>query len=163
MTPAARARLSSAVSRGADAMQNFTSPLAQVFKPLAVHENMPETINPATGPAGPVAVSYGPASRRRVSSMHSTQWRHPESLVHHTQANALKRFSPKSSPVEQSALSESPDHARVVSPLTERKPSLDTEYVGSDWTSRMDQMEKRQQRIEDLLIQLSKDIRKLET
>jgi hypothetical protein len=143
-------------------MHNFTSPLAQVFKPLAVHDNMPETIDPATGPTGPISVSYGAASRRRVSSMQSVQWRHPESLINQAQANALKKFP---SPIERSALSESPGHIQEESPLIERKPPMDTAGNGdvgvAEWTRRMDQIEKRQQRIEDLLVQLTKDIRKL--
>jgi hypothetical protein len=44
---------------GIDAVQNFTSPLTQVFLPLVVDDNVPETTKPSTGPIG---VSYGPAS-----------------------------------------------------------------------------------------------------
>ncbi|KAF8239383.1 receptor-activated Ca2+-permeable cation channel [Tricholoma matsutake] len=165
MSPTPRARLSSAVSRGIDTAQNFASPLAQVFKPLVVHDNSPETISPAAGPTGPIVISYGPASRRRVSSMQSLQRRHPESLINQAQANVLKRLPPMSSPVEQSALSESPDHIREESPLTERKSLMDTMVTddagGADWKRRMDRMEKRQERIEDLLVQLTKDIQKL--
>lgn len=165
MSPTPRARLSSAVSRGIDTAQNFASPLAQVFKPLVVHDNSPESISPAAGPTGPIVISYGPASRRRVSSMQSLQRRHPESLINQAQANVLKRLPPMSSPVEQSALSESPDHIREESPLTERKSLMDTMVTddagGADWKRRMDRMEKRQERIEDLLVQLTKDIQKL--
>lgn len=164
MGPAPRARLSSAVSRGVDAVHTFTSPLAQVFQPLVVHDNAPDTVSSTNGPTGPIAVSYGPASRRRLSSMQSMQLRHPESLINQAQVNVSKKFPPKSSPIEQSALWQRPDRAHGESLLTERKPlidSMETNDVGvSEWTRRMERMEKRQERIEELLVQLTKDIRK---
>jgi len=164
MAPAPRTRLNSAVGRGVDAMQSLPSPLAQVFQPLVVDDNMPETINSAAGPAGPISISYGPASRRRVSSMQSMkQWRHPESLINQAQANAMKKFPPKSSPVDQSALSESPGEGD--SPLTEQKPPMDTAETANvgvpEWIKRIERMEKQQERIENLLVQIIKDIHKL--
>jgi hypothetical protein len=96
--------------------------------------------------------------------MQSMQWRHPESLINQAQANVVKKFPLKSSPVEQSALWESPGYVRGESPLTERKHLLDTvetSDVGvAEWTRQMERMEKRQERIEDLLVQLTKDIQK---
>ena len=153
---APRGRLSSAVSRGVDAAHTFTSPLAQVFKPLVVLDNALDAVSP-----GPITVSYGPASRRRVSSIHSTQGlRHPDSLINQAQANASKKLPPQCSPIEQSALWQSPDRTHGESPSTERKPpisSAETDDVGvSEWTRRMERMEKRQERIEDMLIQLTK-------
>ena len=61
--------------------QNFTSPLAQIFQPLVVDDDLMEeddNASEASSPPqnmgvhfpSPPGVSYGPASRRRLSSMH---------------------------------------------------------------------------------------------
>ncbi|KAH9840257.1 uncharacterized protein C8Q71DRAFT_483332 [Rhodofomes roseus] len=61
--PLPRHRLNSLVTRGLDNVQSVASPLAQVFQPFVVEdENDPEQ-------EGGALVSYGPASRRRLSSM----------------------------------------------------------------------------------------------
>ena len=92
--------------------------------------------------------------------MHSTQWRHPESLSNQSHAIVSKRFTPKSSPAEHSALSESLEHVRGGTPLTESKsPMTVSGPDDTEWSSRMDRMEKRQERIESLLIQLTKNVR----
>jgi len=158
MPASARARLGSVVPKSIDAVQTLTSPLAQVFQPLVVDDNVPETTKPSTGP---ISISYGPATRRRVSSMQSTRPRYPESL-NQAQTNAMKRFPPKPSPAEQSVLMQNLEE-RGESPSMERK---DTAETGNDvgiinWMRRMEQMETRQERIESLLIQMAKDIRKL--
>jgi len=78
------------------------------------------------------------------------------------QTNAMKRFPPKPSPAEQSVLMQNLEE-RGESPSMERKDMAET---GNDvgiinWMRRMEQMETRQERIESLLIQMAKDIRKL--
>jgi hypothetical protein len=98
--------------------------------------------------------------------MQSMQLRHPESLLNHAQTNAMKRFPPKSSPIEQSVLVQNLEEVREGPPSMERKPPMNTAETGNDigitdWMRRMEQMEKRQERIESLLVQMSKDIRKL--
>ncbi|KAH9913920.1 uncharacterized protein B0H18DRAFT_887613, partial [Fomitopsis serialis] len=64
--PLPRNRLNSIVTRGLDNVQSLASPLAQVFQPLIMDQE-----NEAEQPAqdGGAQVSYGPASRRRLSSM----------------------------------------------------------------------------------------------
>ncbi|KAH9907662.1 uncharacterized protein B0H18DRAFT_1131545 [Fomitopsis serialis] len=64
--PLPRNRLNSIVTRGLDTAQSLASPLAQVFQPLIMDQEN-ETEQPAQD--GGALVSYGPASRRRLSSM----------------------------------------------------------------------------------------------
>ncbi|KAJ7760568.1 receptor-activated Ca2+-permeable cation channel [Mycena metata] len=78
--PVPRTRVASLMNRGAEVAHTFTSPLAQIFQPLVVDDGgIPEDEVPnhsgSAAPPPPVAappagVSYGPAYRRRLSSMH---------------------------------------------------------------------------------------------
>jgi len=155
--PTPRTRLGSAGKHAPEAMHSFTSPLAQVFQPLVVDDGLPENTNTPPGPS----ISYGPASRRRVSSLQSVQRRHPESLTTQAQVNAMKKFTQRSTPVEQSILSEGPDqHSHDDLLKTEAKIPLDShEREPSDWERRLEEMEKRQERIETLLVQIAEDVR----
>lgn len=62
-----RARVNSIMNRGLEAAQSFTSPLAQIFQPLVVDDDTAIQEEPQD-PSQPL-VSFGPASRRRLSSM----------------------------------------------------------------------------------------------
>jgi len=75
--------------RGAEAAHTFVSPLAQIFQPLVVDDDIiPEeeplnsnnsnmTTHGMSSSPPPAGVSYGPASRRRLSSMQSMHRRNP--------------------------------------------------------------------------------------
>ncbi|KAI0343039.1 hypothetical protein BDW22DRAFT_1316922, partial [Trametopsis cervina] len=76
--PLPRTRLASLVTRVADGLQNAPSPLAQVFQPLIMHEEQADAAPPdghngpqlaGNTPPGATGISYGPATRRRLSSM----------------------------------------------------------------------------------------------
>src|ERR1700683_3600430 len=65
-----RQRIVSMFNGGAEAVQTFTSPLAQIFQPLMVDDDIREDAETSPSHLGiPSGVSYGPASRRRHSVM----------------------------------------------------------------------------------------------
>lgn len=76
----ARARVNSVLARGLDLAQSVSSPLAQIFQPLIVdddfisgddqHSSEAATSGPSGNGMGAGQISYGPATRRRLSSMH---------------------------------------------------------------------------------------------
>ncbi|KAI0741592.1 hypothetical protein C8Q80DRAFT_1109906 [Daedaleopsis nitida] len=147
-----RARVNSMVTRGLDIAQAAASPLAQIYQPLVVDDDLvpvPEDQEPSNmgtagtapgngsggPPPGGALVSYGPAMRRRLTSLHAAS-APPRRLRTYSVAgnapnqsvaegygatgesgNALKRF-PTNSPsarshlgllLAQAPLSESPD------------------------------------------------------
>ncbi|RDB20824.1 Calcium channel YVC1 [Hypsizygus marmoreus] len=179
---ASRTRLNSLLHRGSDAAQTFISPLAQVFQPLVVDDTIAEEPTDKSSPTAPLApmVSFGPASRRRLSSMQSLRGQHAEPLLYHAQANAMKKFPtlPKpSSPVNTSTKPASPINTMTKSPdqippapksptrrpesVLESESEAESQRGGiSTWASRLDEMERRQERIESLLMQIAKDTKR---
>lgn len=157
------------VPRVADTSQ---SPLAQVFQPLVVTDTIPEESSQGSPTQTTLGVSYGPASRRRLSSIHSTTKRSEEPLINQAQSNAMKKFPllPKS-PSGDAPLSKSPEQlsegGSPTSVLTEAQtPEItaqDRSIGVSEWTRRMDEMERRQGRIENLLVQIAQDIQGAKT
>jgi hypothetical protein len=166
----ARARLNSMLSRGAEAAHAITSPLAQVFQPLVVDDD-PVTSDPSPGPlaAAPATsgVSYGPATRRRLSSMKRT----PTNDAFGGQISPLKKSSttgngPRSGPPGNLPLSDSPksglpapdDAEPRQSPFPQTAGETEESEINSGgiiaWTRRLESMEERQKRIESLLMQL---------
>ncbi|KAJ6610203.1 hypothetical protein B0H10DRAFT_2438133 [Mycena sp. CBHHK59/15] len=132
-------------------------PLAQIFQPLVVDDGLisEETAHeqdPARaqaqhniGSAPPPGVSYGPAYRRRLSSMHVHA---PQSQVRHNQESARLLF-----PSGDDPFSASPEERGI---STESLPTAETveenkDIDGSLWTKRLQKMEARQERIEVLL------------
>ena len=217
--PLPRARLNSIVTRGLDVAQAAASPLAQIFQPLIVDDDLiPEEQAqipvdgssaqpghaegnggaPAPSPGGAL-VSYGPATRRRLMSMHAApspprRMRTFSVAAHGPHAHrpdtygatgesstALRRF-PTNSPQPRShlglysaaPLSTSPGDAR--SPISEqqeqdergRSPgphetAAQVESEGnpeaSEWERRLVSIEDRQKRIEDMLVEISRNLR----
>ncbi|KAG6919506.1 hypothetical protein DXG01_005096 [Tephrocybe rancida] len=178
--PMARTRLYSIMHRGNEAAQSFVSPLAQVFQPLVVDEAIPEepmdkaesslVSRKATSPVPvPAAVSYGPASRRRMSSMpglRSQQQPSSPPLLHQLQTRKFPMLSKSSSPPAGTFM-RSPDR------ITEAEPPSSPETAsrameesqanhamgGVAIERRLEEMEKRQERIEELLMQIAKDVK----
>lgn len=59
------------MNRGMEAAQSFTSPLAQIFQPLVVDDDLPvadDQSQDGNGNGAPL-VSYGPTTRRRLTSI----------------------------------------------------------------------------------------------
>lgn len=114
------------------------SPLAQLFQPLIVDEAIPEDAYPYAGTRE--GVSYGPVSRRRLSSA--------TTLHKITRANRESENENESSPGrglgERSGLLWEPETAEETQEQESTLGSL-------EWARRLDSIEKRQKRMEDLL------------
>lgn len=122
------------------------SPLAQIYQPLVVQDAQESA---ALGPSG---VSFGPAHRRRLSSMQSThRITHPDPLGIQEQSTSLRRFPVMSTtPLSDAPLSESPDQH-----LGSKDEITGDAGNAKQLIARLDTMEQRQERIEDMLIQLT--------
>ncbi|KAG2011863.1 calcium activated cation channel [Coprinopsis cinerea AmutBmut pab1-1] len=154
------------------------SPLAQVFKPVVVDTG---TVIEELGETGQTlgestAISYGPASRRRFSSIVQGKRPSHEALRQQAQTNAaLRRNFPVPPPPQLSRSPSSPpavERAAVFGdrPLTTSPPRggegkpIDLEaaatHEGLDvLAKKMVQMEERQQRIEELLTRIADNLR----
>lgn len=176
--PLPRARLNSIVTRGIDPTQAVASPLAQVFQPLVWDDDRDgETDGLSQEGGGGALVSYGPASRRRLSSM----MRRPTAMVHNDVFGAAAGQVPWRSSGQAmttrpgiigQALSTSPETRETTRPEKERDARsvgqgsshlhepLETaaeeqeEGAPSPTDRRLEEIERRQQRIEELLEKL---------
>ncbi|KAJ7066620.1 receptor-activated Ca2+-permeable cation channel [Mycena amicta] len=172
--PGPRTRVTSLMHRGAEVAQTFTSPLAQIFQPLVVDDGgipeeitNPEMQNRAHAPAAtsdgrsstgvghgvvpppPAGVSYGPAYRRRLSSMHGRDISGGAATGLHTRrASETPRMLFPTSEGDDDVFSSSPDDRDSSSALPTAE---DVEEKKDVWLERLDKMEVRQQRIEELL------------
>jgi len=168
--PIPRARVNSMMNRGMHMAENisqsFTSPLAQIFQPLIVDDDLieeeqdparslPDSRNPqyyvsSTPPQPQHLLSYGPASRRRLSSVNRRGANEPP---------PARRFPLMDNPVSESPHS---DLSLQVPQLQEEEiPTaekiLEGEAVNGSsahWSLKMELMERRQARMEQLLQQL---------
>ena len=161
-----RARLNTGVSQGVD--HATFSPLAQVYNPLLLdHEhNVPDT-------AAAHGISYGPATRRRLTSIMATKPR-PMPNVFGSEAqsnrpNQPQSFSDKNVFPRRGILSASPGQEPIGDPSPVR--ATEAEGVEDDTgesaaqatlhqavTTRLDDIERRQVRIESLLMKISSSI-----
>lgn len=157
--PGPRHRLTSIMTRSAEAIQGAASPLAQIFQPLVFDDDQHDDQHLQDNNG----VSYGPATRRRLSSM---QWRnHPaaDPSAPGAHSTALRRFPTQGSQDSrvkalsaQQPLSESPDSR--TQPL-ETAEQIEEEDPQPPLERRLSDMEARQKRMEDLLIQISERMR----
>ncbi|KAJ6581498.1 hypothetical protein B0H19DRAFT_509083 [Mycena capillaripes] len=171
--PGPRNRVTSLMHRGAEAAQTFTSPLAQIFQPLVVDdggipEDEPQHQHNTASPSGvappPTGVSYGPAYRRRLSSMHVRDQLGHGQLAHVRQiSEQARRQSSESSRMlfptsggGDDPFSASPDERAETLPTAEDVE--ETKDVGL--MARLEQMEARQERIEGLLERIARDLGK---
>ncbi|OBZ74219.1 Calcium channel YVC1 [Grifola frondosa] len=156
--PLPRQRVHSIVNRGLELAQSASSPLAQIFQPLVMDDDGPEEQQQD----GANVVSYGPVTRRRLSSMHAFNQRRPttESVpssnanTDHAQSTALRRFPSATARMVASPLSESTDERREPQETAEQIEE-EVHPTATVWEKRFDNIEERQKRIEDLLVQLS--------
>jgi hypothetical protein len=110
------------------------SPLAQLFQPLIVDEVIPEVTQPYAGARD--IVSYGPASRRRLSS-----------------GTTLQRMIQSSREGDTLAV-QTPDQRSDVSwePETAEETAEKEATLGSlEWERRLNALDRGQKRIEELL------------
>jgi len=154
-SPASPRRVNSVLNRETEVAQTFTSPLAQIFQPLVVDDDVREDAAPESSHLGiPDGVSYGPASRRRHSVMQRSPaadsatniaYRFPSMSSHHGHQEGQMSSSPGVDP-SQSELETAEE--------VQREESSAGGMI--QWVKRLQNLEEGQKRIEDLLIQLSK-------
>ncbi|KAI1793525.1 hypothetical protein LXA43DRAFT_971864 [Ganoderma leucocontextum] len=212
--PIHRPRINPLVTRGLDIVQAAASPLAQIFQPLIVDDDMileeparepvdgaPASHGDGSDGAPSALVSYGPATRRRLTSMHVPQaaprrmrtysavghGQQPQRADHYgatAEGSAPLRRLPTYSPPLRShlglyasaPLSASPDdrsggvskqrreqeqeqeRARSAGPQ-ETAAQLESEGT-PEWERRLASIEDRQKRIEDILTEISKSLRR---
>jgi hypothetical protein len=159
---AIRARLNSMAPR---ALDTSPSPLAQVFQPLVVTDTIPEE---PLEPTQPIGLGYAPGRRRRLSSIQSTK-RSEDSLFNQAQPHAMTKFPlvAKTSSGASVPLSKSPNQlsgggSPTSATVETQTPDMAVQDYSAgilDWTRRMDEMERRQGRIEELLVQIAHDIK----
>lgn len=141
------------LKHGAEVAQNFTSPLAQIFQPLVIDEDIPEETESLGIPTG---ISYGPASRRRQSLMQ----RSPAAESATQLAHRFPTMMGDQAIGEEGQLSTSPapDSARQEPETAGQVEDSGSETGGiNQWNRRLQKLEQGQKRIEDLLLQISKN------
>lgn len=164
--PARHASTPMALRRRLNSMFNRTdtlqSPLAQVFQPVVVDDEIPEELPSDKGtslqpPSGDGhIVSYGPASRRRLTSMHLASKRGSDSTAQASGTSRRPAFPAIDTRPEilvTAPLSASPD--RQPETAEEVEESMGSSGGLIELSQRIRDMEDRQKRIENILIQLS--------
>ncbi|KAF9530419.1 hypothetical protein CPB83DRAFT_850884 [Crepidotus variabilis] len=155
-----RMRLQSVVNRMPDAQ--YVSPLAQIYNPLFVEEETAS--DSASGPAG---ISFGPATRRRLTSTAYQRRQTPEQPSQ-IRAVEMKKFPSlgeniHSPPMQDSRRSRSQEHRKPILHTAAEIKALETEDSASGnlpigLLERLESLEKRQERIESLLQQISSSL-----
>lgn len=164
--PIARNRVNSILNRSFETAQSFTSPLAQIFQPLVLDDD--PIVDESHSP--PHLVSFGPASRRRLSSMHqhrrgTTDGGHGHHSPTHQRSQEgsnLKRTDGGSGP-----LSESPPAVTSMSSPKDRSfTSLQTaaavkeeEAESGGYWEKFAELEARQERMEKLLEKIAHSLK----
>ena len=132
-----RHRITTALNRPVEAMAQ-ASPLAQLFQPVIVDEAIPEDTHPFARTRD--VVSYGPASRRRLSSATTLHKIIPTTRERENEIVS----SPEQGLGEQSGL--------LWEPETAEETQEEESTLGSlEWARRLDSIERRQKRMEELL------------
>ncbi|KAJ6591536.1 hypothetical protein DFH09DRAFT_1244623 [Mycena vulgaris] len=184
--PGARNRVTSLMHRGAEVAQTFTSPLAQIFQPLVVDDGgIPEESDattqhdqnraqahhspaPVHPPVGPSGVSYGPAYRRRLSSVrdqsgHAVYGQHAQqSQAHGRQASEAPKMLFPTSGGGDDPFSASPEErgmSKESLPTAEEVEEAKDKDEGG-WAQRLERMEERQKKIEELLERIARGVLK---
>lgn len=158
--PLPRTRVNSTFMRGLELAHNVSSPLAQVFQPLVVGDDHQDEQSSDHNNA---LVSYGPATRRRLSSMVRRPTAPPADPFggpSQPQPIGARRIptgvspSKRSGVLNASLLSESPD-AKSGSEHMATMEETEENIGMSALAKRLDSIEQQQKRIEDLLLRLT--------
>ena len=165
-----RARLSSMMNRGFEG-QSY-SPLAQVFNPV-VQEDDANSDPYVSGSSAPQAgISFGLVTRRRLMSIQPSQRRVTESAANPALAHirGIPAIGDKNSPPKRGAArsrSHDADHSRRPLPKPHQMVTEDIKIAENAMTDeraqfavlrRLEEMEKRQERIEALLVEISRSV-----
>ncbi|KAK0214760.1 hypothetical protein IW262DRAFT_1512569 [Armillaria fumosa] len=164
--PITRNRVNSILNRSFETAQSFTSPLAQIFQPLVLDDDpiADESHSP------PHLVSFGPASRRRLSSMHqhrrgTTDGGHGHHSPTHQRSQEgsnLKRTDGGSGPLSESppaVMSMSSPKDRSIMSLQTAAAVKEEEAESGGYWEKFAELEARQERIEKLLEQIAHSLK----
>jgi len=133
--PQMRHRITTSLSRPFETAAQ-ASPLAQLFQPLIVDEVIPEDTQPYAGTRD--GVSYGPVSRRRLSS-----------------ATTLQRMAQGSREGDTMVQSSDQRSDLLWEPETAEETEEKEAMLGSlEWERRLDSIDRREKRIEELLLEV---------
>lgn len=175
-----RQRLASMVQRGTEAASSFTSPLAQIYQPLVVDDDIVEqetdpvsSMQPMQSAPPPPSISYGPSMRRRLSSMHRFPPMAPMDMgrrVHSVRGQNNDGHVLDTVPVEESprsteiVISDAEEQAKEEGSTPPERASQVLAGEGMSGmvpqvADRLAKIEERQKRMEELLLQLSEDLR----
>lgn len=160
---AMRDNLTSVISKGTEIATNFTSPLAQIYQPLVVDDDLRDDEEPSEL-TQPNMVSYGPVSRRRLSSMHRfppmapLDLRRSNSRAQHAMLDAPQEASPRS-PNEDSRYQGGEISPSIPEPVSQVYEDEGGAGSTPQVVARLNRIEERQKRLEDLILQLSSDLK----
>jgi hypothetical protein len=132
------------------------SPLAQIFQPIVIQD-------PATESAdlGPSAISLGPAHRRRLSTIQpgrrAVSNERPGPQAQST--SVRKRPTIDTTRLSDAPLSASPDQEQPEEFPANPGSEGDNDDESKRWLTRLMAMEQRQERIEDILIKLTEQLK----
>ena len=136
-----RHRITTSLNRPLDPAA-LASPLAQLYHPVIVDEVIPEDSQPHTGTRD--AVSYGPVSRRRLSS-----------------ATTLQRMNQPSREGDTIVQSSDQRSDLLFEPETAGETEEKEATLGKlEWERRLDSIDRRQKRIEELLTEVASGLRR---
>ncbi|EJD07689.1 uncharacterized protein FOMMEDRAFT_137915 [Fomitiporia mediterranea MF3/22] len=174
-----RKRLASAMQRGTEAVNTFTSPLAQIYQPLVVDDDIveEEMASSPSQPAAPPMMSFAPGVRRRLSSMHrfppvapmDAQRRMNSSRGQNRDGHLLDDVMSEESPSSmENLVREQEERAKEEEGITPPEPASQVLEGGGEATpgglvpqfaDRLAKIEERQMRLEELILQLSEHLR----
>ncbi|KAG7444990.1 uncharacterized protein BT62DRAFT_933403 [Guyanagaster necrorhizus] len=163
--PIARTRVNSILNRGFESAQSFTSPLAQIFQPLVLHDDPIAD----EGPSPPHLVSFGPASRRRLSSMHQHRrgttdggYGHHSPTHQRSQEGSNFKRTDGSGPLSESPPAvtsmSSPEDNSSMNLLTAAAVKEEEADSGGYW-EKFAELETRQERMEKLLEKIAHSLK----
>jgi hypothetical protein len=139
--PQIRHRIATSLNRPSDTTVQ-PSPLAQLYHPVIVDEVIPEDSQPPTGTRD--AVSYGPVSRRRLSS-----------------ATTLQRMIQPNREGDMIVQSSDQRSDLLFEPETAGETEEKEATLGNmEWERRLDSIDRRQKRIEELLTEVVGGLRR---
>ncbi|PFH51765.1 hypothetical protein AMATHDRAFT_2680 [Amanita thiersii Skay4041] len=138
----------------------ISSPIAQLYQPLFVDEEiLEESDEDQDTTSAPTVLSHGPLTRRRLSSIQLMGPRKngPDPSV------SGKRFpvmgeGGRLSPIDKDLISESPEPARIFE--SGQAETKQTENLSNDMIKRLEEIEKRQQGMEQLLKHIAESLSK---
>ncbi|KAF8141534.1 hypothetical protein EV363DRAFT_1466458 [Boletus edulis] len=152
------------------------SPLAQIFQPVMLDEfhASEDNVSDSASGGGTSAfltqpqLSYGPATRRRLASMHSVNKRPSETSLWTTKlAGPVRPAIPPLDTREEmlsGLLSASPDQQegeqQGIATAEQVEENMEENGSMTEWMKRMGAIERRQERIEELLVQLQSQLQR---